>query len=168
MQICCLPRVPEAPLKFPSSASPGLSDLVHPCEYGTMAAPRTMSQTQRHAHTLSRESSPCLMQILRDGILCEYWGMEFSSVLFCSSINVQGRSWVLCSQRPQWDGFKNSGQGPSTSKKPHSRVPVTWTPRMWWLFLNPQNLPTFSIYITLLESPWPKPPCQEGKQSKIT
>lgn len=70
------------------SASPALSDLVHPCEHGTMAVPRTTPQTQRHAHPLSWESSLCLMQIQ-----CEYWGMEFFSVLFCSSINVQGRSW---------------------------------------------------------------------------
>lgn len=84
-EICYLPQASADPLEF---LSPALSDLVHPCEYGTMAVLRTTPQTQRHAHTLSRETSLCLMQTQ-----CEYWGMEFSSVLFCFSINVQGRSW---------------------------------------------------------------------------
>lgn len=74
----------------------------------------------------------------------------------------------LVSLRKGHSEFKNSVQGPSTSKKPHSRVLDTRTPRMWCLFLNLQNLSSFSICITLLESPLPTslPPTRRGSNPK--
>lgn len=103
IQIYCLPgpQASAAHLKFSSAASPGLSELVHPGDSCTIAAPgvrhRKPPPTYTHPHTLSSESSPYLIETQ-----CEHWGTELSSVLFCPSIN-HGRGLVLCSQRPQWE-----------------------------------------------------------------
>lgn len=111
------------------------------------------SLEKKQNHTCSPARAPPLktklMWILRDQMI-------FCSLFFLAeTCMLEGQ---YCLQSPQWDEFRNSVQGHSTSKKPHSSVLVTWTPGIWWLFLDLQNLPPFPTFINPLGSSLPKLP----------